>query len=82
MQRSNMRSIGRLLMGVLVGGLIGAGIALLMAPQSGDQVRSMIRDRSNELKDRAMNTVDDTRSRAESAVRSAKSRAEDLVHRS
>ena len=40
-------------MGVLFGGLIGAVVAILVAPQSGVQTRQMIRDKSIELKDQA-----------------------------
>lgn len=45
----------------ILGGLIGAGVALLMAPQSGMDMRMGIRDKSLELKDRAVSKVDDTR---------------------
>lgn len=40
-------------MGVLLGGLVGAVVAILFAPQSGLQTRQMIRDKSIELKDQA-----------------------------
>ena len=43
--------------GAIVGATIGAGIALLFAPESGDELRLQIRDRGeqfgNELKDAA-----------------------------
>ncbi len=39
--------------GFLFGGIIGAGIALLMAPQSGDETREQLKTRSIELKGRA-----------------------------
>ena len=51
-----------------LGGLIGAGVALLMAPQSGEETRNMIRNRSEELRERAMDTAEETRHRAESAM--------------
>lgn len=40
--------------GLVVGGLAGAGLALLLAPQSGAETRVQIRDKSLELKDGAM----------------------------
>ena len=82
MNKSTMRSAGNLLIGFALGGLIGAVVALLMAPQTGDQVRAMLRDRSSELKDKAMSSIEDTRSRAESAISSAKDRAGEMIGRS
>lgn len=82
MRKSNMGNAVSLLSGLILGGLIGAVVALLMAPQSGDQVRALIRDRSNEFRDRAMIEVEDSRSRAGSAVRSVKGRVNDLIRRS
>ena len=39
-----MRRMFGFLIGITVGGLVGSTIALLMAPESGDQLRSQIRD--------------------------------------
>lgn len=50
-----------------IGGLIGAGIALLMAPQSGKRTRKIIMDKSMELRDKAVETAGDTRDRASKA---------------
>ena len=41
---------GAFLAGFVVGGVIGAIAALLLAPQSGEETRTMIYDRSIELK--------------------------------
>jgi gas vesicle protein len=51
-----------------VGGLLGAGIALLMAPQSGQETRDRIRNKSLEIKDKAIETAEDTRERATRAI--------------
>ena len=37
--------------GLVIGGLIGAALALLLAPQSGEETRAQIRDKSLECKD-------------------------------
>ena len=63
----------------LLGGLIGAGLALLMAPNSGKKTRAMIMDKSNAIKDRAVGAVDDTRSRAGHAIEGVKSKTSDTV---
>lgn len=64
--------------GLVIGGLIGAAIALLLAPQSGEETRAQIRDRSLELKDRAEESVADARARADAIVAEARSRAEEI----
>jgi gas vesicle protein len=41
-----------------VGTLIGAGIALLYAPQSGKETRKLLAKKAKQLKDRAQDTVE------------------------
>ncbi|MCR4433452.1 MAG: YtxH domain-containing protein [Coprothermobacterota bacterium] len=41
------------LIGFIVGGLIGAGLGLLFAPQSGEETREMLKDKFLELKEKA-----------------------------
>ena len=36
---------GAFFSGFLIGGLVGAAVALLMAPQSGEETRTLIRDK-------------------------------------
>ncbi len=59
------------LTGLLIGGLIGAATALLMAPRSGEETRAEIRNKAMEYRDRTMDVVNDT-------VSQAKSKANDL----
>jgi gas vesicle protein len=56
---------GAFLIGFVVGGLVGAAVALLMAPQSGEETRTVIREKGIEIKDRAMETAEEARERAE-----------------
>jgi gas vesicle protein len=58
-----------------LGSLIGAGIALLMAPQSGEETRRQLRDRGMELRDRAEDTMEETRHRAEKTLDDVADRA-------
>lgn len=79
---SNQNSdFGAFLSGFIVGGLVGAAIALLIAPQSGEETRVMIRDRSIELKDKAVEAAEDARIRAEAAAEEARTRADEIKHR-
>ena len=48
---SDHDDFGAFLIGFLVGGLTGAVTALLLAPQSGDETRTIIKEKAIELKD-------------------------------
>jgi gas vesicle protein len=75
-------SFGSLLSGLLFGGLIGAGAALLATPRSGLENRNMIRDKSIELRNQAEQTVQDTRQRAEQLVQDTRQKVGDVAQRS
>lgn len=62
-----------------IGGLIGAGIALLMAPNSGPETRNMIRDKSMEMKDRAASKVEDMTSTAKDKASTLKDQTMETV---
>ena len=63
--------VGAFAVGVLVGGVSAAVSALLLAPQSGRETRTLIKDRSIELRDRAQHTYEETIARAEAIVNEA-----------
>ncbi|MCB0165684.1 MAG: YtxH domain-containing protein [Anaerolineae bacterium] len=58
---------GAFFAGLVIGGLVGAALALLLAPQSGEETRAQIRDRSLEYKDLAEDNLMTVRSRATEA---------------
>lgn len=68
---------GAFLLGFVVGGLTGAIVALLMAPQSGEETRAQIRDKTIELKDIVSDSAEDAYARAEAAAADARARAEE-----
>ncbi|MHB8882407.1 MAG: YtxH domain-containing protein [Thermodesulfovibrionales bacterium] len=49
---------GSVLMAFLLGGVVGAGLALLLAPQSGEETRRKIREFTDDVKDKATGFVD------------------------
>lgn len=51
---SNQNSGLLFFIGLVLGGLVGASLALLLAPQSGMKTRGQIKDKSVELKDGAV----------------------------
>jgi len=52
-------STKHILTGIVVGGLIGATAMLLLAPRSGEEMRSEIKDKAADLRDRTSETVKD-----------------------
>ena len=70
---------GAFLVGFIVGGLSGAVVALLFAPQSGEETRALIKDKSIELRDKAQITAEEAIARAEAAAADARARADDLA---
>jgi gas vesicle protein len=70
---------GNFMAGFVIGGLIGAAVALLLAPQSGEETRATIMEKSIELKDKAVVSAEEARSRAEKAMEDARIRAEESV---
>lgn len=61
--------------GLVIGGLIGAGIALLFAPQSGVETRRVIRRKAKRLVDDAQDRFDEVKDRA----RQVRRRAQDVI---
>jgi gas vesicle protein len=53
------------LSGVVLGGLVGAAVALLLAPQPGEETREQLREKSLELKDRMIELSEEARKKAE-----------------
>ena len=76
---SDRDEFGAFLVGFIVGGLSGAVVALLFAPQSGDETRALIRDKSIELRDKAQISAEEAIARAEAAAADARARADDLA---
>jgi gas vesicle protein len=57
------------LVGMLLGGLVGAVTMLLLAPQSGKDTRKQIRKRGVKLRDRTTEMVDDTMAQVRSSAK-------------
>ena len=71
---SDYEDFGTFLAGFVIGSLVGAAAALLLAPQSGEQTRTMIRDKSIELKDRAGESAADLQHRGQLVLEEQKAR--------
>ncbi|MFZ6030603.1 MAG: YtxH domain-containing protein [Chloroflexota bacterium] len=69
---SERDDFGFFVVGFFVGALAGAVTALLVAPQSGEETRMLIRDKST-------STVEDARVKANALVAEARERADEIV---
>jgi gas vesicle protein len=65
--------------GMIIGGLVGAAAAMMLAPQSGEDTRALLRDKGIELKDKALDVSQDVQLRAEKALESTRVQLEDVV---
>ena len=61
---SRINYLGTFLAGMILGGLVGAAVAMLLAPASGPDTRRQIRDKSQELRSQAEREVEEARKRA------------------
>jgi gas vesicle protein len=66
---NNAKNSWGFLAGLLVGGLAGAGAMLLLAPQSGKKTRAQIQQRSIELRDQTVKTVEGATAQARGKAR-------------
>jgi gas vesicle protein len=62
---SSQNNGGLFFAGLVIGGLVGAALALLLAPQSGEDTRLQIRSKSLELKDGAVEGLSEAGHRAQ-----------------
>ncbi len=76
---SERDEFGAFLLGFIVGGLTGAVASLLMAPQSGESTRTLLKEKAIELGDQVNVSVDDARARAETITAEARTKAEAIV---
>jgi len=76
---SDRDDFGAFLIGFVVGGLVGAVTALLLAPQSGEETRTLLKEKSIELRDKASQTAEEALARAEAAAAEARANYEKLA---
>lgn len=72
---------GRFLLGVVAGAAVGAGLAILFAPQSGQESREDIRNAGESLRDRTSETYEDARAAVEEWIAEARSKVDEARSR-
>lgn len=59
---------GSVLLAFLLGGVVGAGLAFLVAPQSGEETRRRIKGLADEIKDKTNDYINEARDKATTAA--------------
>jgi len=65
-------SSGSVLLSFLLGGVVGAGLALLFAPQSGSETRHKIRELADDVQEKSTEYVKQAKEKAASLVEEGK----------
>lgn len=61
-------SAGSIFLSFLLGGIVGAGLALLLAPESGSETRKKIKEFAEDVKDKAKDYTEDVRGKFTSTM--------------
>jgi gas vesicle protein len=67
--------IGAFMAGFVIGGLVGAATALILAPQSGEATRTQLASKSQELRDAGLQQVEVARMRVQDTTMQAQEQA-------
>ena len=76
---SEKDNFGAFLVGFIMGGITGAVASLLLAPQSGEETRTVIKEKAIELKDKFADTAEETLHKAEKVAADAAEKTKTLV---
>lgn len=72
-------SVGKFFAGFLIGGAVGAIAGLLLAPQSGEETRDMIAQKSADLYDKTEDSLKEIKDRAEVVVEDIQKKGDELI---
>jgi gas vesicle protein len=75
----NGNDIGAFLAGFVIGGLVGAATAIILAPQSGEETRAQISAKGSELRHVGEERLHEYRQLAGSAVEDARTRVQETT---
>ena len=74
----NNNDLGAFLAGFVIGGLVGAATALILAPQSGEETRGQIANRSQDLRSTSGDRLTQYRQMAGDYSNTARERAQEI----
>jgi gas vesicle protein len=76
---SDKDSFGAFIVGFFVGGITGAVVSLLLAPQSGEETRTVLKEKAIELKDKTTVTAEETVQKAEKLATDATGKTKSFI---
>ena len=68
----NGYGVGAVILSFFIGGIIGAGVALLTAPKTGEETRKMIKDLAEETKEKVEGYIGEVKGKATTYVEKGK----------
>ncbi len=72
-------SVGKFLAGFIIGGVVGSVIGVLLAPQSGEETRELLNEKSKDLCDKAQTTVNEIQNKADDIVSELQEKGDELM---
>lgn len=72
MSENNGFSASSIFLAFILGGVVGAGVTLLMAPQSGRDARERIKDMTENIKEKTTDYVEQAKDKITSTVKQSK----------
>ncbi len=80
-QEEGNYSAGSILLSFFIGGLVGAGVALLMAPKAGEETREKIKGLAEDLRHKAEGVIEEAKTKAEGVIGDVRARATSAVEK-
>ena len=81
-ENGNSRQVSGYLTAAVIGAVVGASLALLYAPCSGEETRKRLAERAKDIKDRAQSAMEDAKkfiSRREDDVKEAVEKGKETI---
>ena len=72
-------SIGKFVVGFAIGAAVGGVVGLLLAPQSGEETREILSDKSKEICDKTHDAVSEIQGKAEDIVSDMQAKGDELI---
>ena len=72
-------SVGKFIAGFAIGGIVGGLIGVLLAPQSGEETREQLADKSKEICEKAHETVSEIQTKADGIVSDMQTKGDELI---
>lgn len=72
-------SIGKFVTGFAIGSIVGGLIGVLLAPQSGEETRELLAEKSKNICDKAQDAVSEIQTKADGIVSDMQEKGDELI---